>query len=345
MRCEESQENLTAFLHHELSVARQGELTEHLAGCPSCQHEFDNTRAIRRLIRGMPPLEPPASFRKNLELKIENAIGRSRRNNRLEGGEPPLKAGLFPMPETLPATERNNTPGIALPSSASRALSARLEASKNETRRRVFQVKAGLTILVLFMLALLIALYVPSFRFKNGRTNFAGVNDTQKTQSGTTASARRWEERRVATMRNEVTIALIINGQVQLNDNAAENETLHVLRHCNSLTGESCLVVYRDADIRRIQADLRYDQRLFAEMLKQSLEVAAKEGKFALPEAWVRTVQGRGRDDAQMLFKVLKLDTHTEIWPATLLDKYIKDQAHVQPAEAAMPEMNGLPPE
>ena len=77
MKCDQSIDSLTAFLHHELSPDEQGELQAHLSVCTSCQHEFEANRAIKRFLRHAVPVEPSAEFRRNLEHRIECGFDRT----------------------------------------------------------------------------------------------------------------------------------------------------------------------------------------------------------------------------------------------------------------------------
>jgi len=53
---------LSALLDGELAPPAHAAAVAHLEGCVDCAHELDLAREARTLVRGLPPVEPPASF-------------------------------------------------------------------------------------------------------------------------------------------------------------------------------------------------------------------------------------------------------------------------------------------
>ncbi|MCC3157427.1 HEAT repeat domain-containing protein [Hymenobacter sp. 15J16-1T3B] len=63
MRCEQAQEQLLDYLHHELSPPEQLVLDAHLAHCPDCQAELESTRQLWLTLGKVPTPEPSEQLR------------------------------------------------------------------------------------------------------------------------------------------------------------------------------------------------------------------------------------------------------------------------------------------
>ena len=57
------QEKLSAYIDERLDPSERQELTRHLAECSSCQEELESLRAMVALLRQMPQVPIPRSFR------------------------------------------------------------------------------------------------------------------------------------------------------------------------------------------------------------------------------------------------------------------------------------------
>ncbi|MEY2476690.1 MAG: putative zinc-finger [Actinomycetota bacterium] len=53
---------VSALLDGELTAGERAAAEAHLAGCPDCRTEMARTAAMRSLVRGLPPIEPPFGF-------------------------------------------------------------------------------------------------------------------------------------------------------------------------------------------------------------------------------------------------------------------------------------------
>ena len=51
MRCEETQDLLSAYLDQELDVVRHTEMAQHLATCPQCAHAYTAQQAVQSALR------------------------------------------------------------------------------------------------------------------------------------------------------------------------------------------------------------------------------------------------------------------------------------------------------
>jgi anti-sigma factor RsiW len=67
-------DSLHAYLDNELSVERALEVRTHLAGCPRCQKDFEQVRALRDVLqRTLKPTEPSAAFLRKLKGSVRQA--------------------------------------------------------------------------------------------------------------------------------------------------------------------------------------------------------------------------------------------------------------------------------
>jgi len=53
---------LSAYVDSELTAAEARAVQEHLLDCAPCRDAYENLRAARDLLAGLPPAEPPAEF-------------------------------------------------------------------------------------------------------------------------------------------------------------------------------------------------------------------------------------------------------------------------------------------
>ncbi|HEV2283878.1 MAG TPA: zf-HC2 domain-containing protein [bacterium] len=53
---------LSAYVDSELTAAETRAVQEHLLDCAACRDAYENLRAARDLLGGLPPAEPPAEF-------------------------------------------------------------------------------------------------------------------------------------------------------------------------------------------------------------------------------------------------------------------------------------------
>ena len=53
---------LSAYVDSELTAAEARAVQEHLLDCAACRDAYENMRAARDLLAGLPPAEPPAEF-------------------------------------------------------------------------------------------------------------------------------------------------------------------------------------------------------------------------------------------------------------------------------------------
>jgi anti-sigma factor RsiW len=97
---------LHAYLDNELSVERALEVRSHLASCPRCRQEFEQTRALHELLqRTLKPSEPSAAFLR----RVRHAVRRAdparwrRRTSRMAWAAGPLAAAALVVLFALPA--------------------------------------------------------------------------------------------------------------------------------------------------------------------------------------------------------------------------------------------------
>jgi anti-sigma factor RsiW len=62
LRRDHEDDRLSAFLDDELSEPDALAVTRHLARCDACLTELESLRSTRAALRGLPYIEPPASF-------------------------------------------------------------------------------------------------------------------------------------------------------------------------------------------------------------------------------------------------------------------------------------------
>lgn len=81
---------ISALLDSELDAAERATAEAHLRACRFCAEELDATAAVRTLVRGLPPVEPPASFL----AALGRPIAVSRRRQRPAAGVAAALAGV-----------------------------------------------------------------------------------------------------------------------------------------------------------------------------------------------------------------------------------------------------------
>lgn len=67
-------DQLSALLDGELSAAEVAEIRAHLATCPPCAAELEAVDAARSVLRGLPPVEPPAGFLAGLAQPVASVV-------------------------------------------------------------------------------------------------------------------------------------------------------------------------------------------------------------------------------------------------------------------------------
>ena len=95
---------LSAFLDGELAAPARAAAEAHLEGCARCAHELALVAEARSLVRGLPPVEPPASFYPAL-------LGGRRRRRAMVAVAAAGMAGLAIMTVRPPA-DRQVTPPV-----------------------------------------------------------------------------------------------------------------------------------------------------------------------------------------------------------------------------------------
>lgn len=94
MQCQEVQELLSAYLDGMLDPSEKDRADRHLLRCQACRSELEDFKMVLGLLRDLPPVDPPAQFRRELRNKLSQAA------------IPGRKAGLFP------GLARGKWPGI-----------------------------------------------------------------------------------------------------------------------------------------------------------------------------------------------------------------------------------------
>jgi hypothetical protein len=73
MNCEEVQKCLCDLLDESLDGERSQKVSDHLAACPLCSEEMASLAECRRLVSGLPPVEPPLGFSSRVMAHVRNA--------------------------------------------------------------------------------------------------------------------------------------------------------------------------------------------------------------------------------------------------------------------------------
>jgi hypothetical protein len=339
MTCVESQENLTALLHHELSLGDEQSVREHLAHCDTCREQQQKIAVVMKTVRQFVPIEPSARARAELQERIEDVITREKNKGSGEraadtnaphwklASPPPVLQ--YEPPKALPLPAPDRKPEVASLSPSARAVSARLSATSARSRRFNHS-KLSLWMAVIFAAGCAaLAAYIYLKPAKSAEDILA--------KQERIAASRRLEDRQAAKVRGKKSDTLI-STQVQLGAIAGDDATLHVLPHYNPASGEICLVAYRDDDIARLSKDESIDQSAFSAMVKRAVTVKAVDGKFALPRTMVADYVGLDHKAA-----IFDLENRIEIWSGPRLDSYLSGKSHSPIASVAASQ--GLPPE
>ncbi|MFN0248073.1 MAG: anti-sigma factor family protein [Kofleriaceae bacterium] len=73
MKCDDVQEQLTAYLDGELADDRGSAIRGHLRSCDACRGVASDESSLRDGLRDLPPVQPPASLWANVQAQLANA--------------------------------------------------------------------------------------------------------------------------------------------------------------------------------------------------------------------------------------------------------------------------------
>ncbi len=74
MNCRQVEENLSAYLDHELTDEENARIKNHLDSCSVCQKEVQALSDTISMLASLPEIIPPASFRRELHAKLEKTL-------------------------------------------------------------------------------------------------------------------------------------------------------------------------------------------------------------------------------------------------------------------------------
>jgi hypothetical protein len=77
MKCEEVREYLVDLLDDGLDVERAPEINNHLSNCPLCSEELERLADGRRLVSGLPAVEPPVGFTTRVMAQVREVAPKS----------------------------------------------------------------------------------------------------------------------------------------------------------------------------------------------------------------------------------------------------------------------------
>jgi anti-sigma factor RsiW len=321
MRCSESTENLTAYLHHELSSADDLAMQEHLAECAACRDEHTAMREVMRRVQRVAPVEPSAQARSELHRSIDEAAGKPRLPGpaaspaQAKGKASPRAFLPFRKLRELPAPNENSTPApaptptpnVAALSPSTRMIAERLEYLRHRKRnarvRRVAVYVFGLMLLA----AAAVAYKHPGWFSKSQP---APVSRPEEARAMT-----RWNERHAATVRTR-SVETLINDQAELGEGLSA--PLRIIRHVDSRSEEACLIAYKESELKQLQASDSLEKSALEQELSDSRELFNAAGKPAIPAEWMDPVFGPDRRAV-----ILNLADRIEIWSSTRLEKYL----------------------
>jgi hypothetical protein len=350
MRCEQSLENLTSLLQHELSQADTDALQRHLAVCDGCRKEYRDLSTVQDALRKNTPVEPSATSRDELQDQIDGIIAGRRKNsstaNRSDEQSPqwklvtpaPQAALDYQPPKALPPAPSSEAAPIVpvkplplrgksdLPARTAsgrlRTVSTRLPAPVEDNRWASAVIWIVISVIVIATIAVMAITDRPP----------AQQPDAYRPQR--LASGRRLDERSAAKVRGRLSDTLV-NTQVQLGNSAAAG-TLRIVPHRDPRTGESCIVAYREEDIEKLRGDTRVDQTALEALLSSATEVSVADGRCTLPREFV---EQHLNSDPKV--SVLDLDNRIEIWSSAAFESYLTGGGKFDPAAPAA--KNGLP--
>ena len=349
MRCEQSLDNITALLQHELSQAETDALQRHLAVCDGCRKEYRDLSTVQESLRQNAPVEPSAYSREELQDQIDGVIAGRRKGSTMIRGdeprpqwrlvtpapqpaldyEPPKALPPAPTPDAAPLVPLKPMPLRAKPELPARTTSERLRTVSTRLPAPVEERRWASAALWVCFAVIMIASMVVVITLSKQPDPRTDAYHTQRLASG-----RRLDERNAAKVRGRLSDTLV-NTQVQLG-NSASAGTLQVVPHSDPRTGESCVVAYRDEDIAMIRNDARIDQAAFEALLKSAREVSVSDGRCTLPREYVEQYLS---SDPKV--SVLDLDNRIEIWSSTAFETYLSGGSKFDPAAPAA--KNGLP--
>ena len=348
MRCEQSLDNLTALLQHELSQNETDALQRHLAVCDGCRKEYRDLSTVQDALRQSAPVEPSAHSREELQDQIDGIIAGRRKGSATANSDetrpqwrlvtpapqsaldydPPKALPPAPAADASPLVPLKPMPLRAKPEIPARPTSARLRTISTRLPAPA-EPRWASTALWICIAVIVIASMVVAFSLARPPVQPTDAYRTQRLASG-----RRLDERNAAKVRGRLSDTLV-NTQVQLG-NSASAGTLHVVPHSDPRTGESCVVAYRDEDLAMIRNDPRIDQAAFEALLKGAAVVSVSDGRCTLPRDYVEQYLS---SDPKV--SVLDLDNRIEIWSSTAFEAYLSGGSKFDPAAPAT--KNGLP--
>lgn len=92
MKCEQVQEKLSEYLDGHLDRDASGLIESHLASCPHCQAEVRALAEAKRMVAGLPAIEPPPGFSQRVMSRVREEAERPTLVRRL----------FFPMRNKIP---------------------------------------------------------------------------------------------------------------------------------------------------------------------------------------------------------------------------------------------------
>jgi hypothetical protein len=313
MTCTESTENLAAYLHHELTLADDLAMQEHLAECASCREEHASMRDCMRKIQRVPPVEPSAKARAELHRSIDDASGRPRPTaanpalplrNAAKAFLPFRKLRELPAPKESSASPAPSAPVSLSPSA--RVVAARLEYLRNRKRnariRRILICLAGL---------LLVAGGILSYGYTNWFKKAQQIAAPKPEEMHATA---RWNERHSAKVKGN-SVETLINDQFELGEALSAGR---IVKHLDPRSDEACLIIYNENNIKRLESDEQFEKNILQPELASSRELIGAGGKPVIPSEWMEPIFGPDRRAV-----ILTFEDRLEIWSWTKLEKYL----------------------
>jgi hypothetical protein len=369
MTCEEVHDKLTALLHHEVSNAAGREIMDHTQSCATCREELEQTRSISIAIRQCVPAEPSARERRRLENRIMNSIGRppiagtgpkapalpgppAVQEPRLLAAppEPPLLPWAqppqsLPMPESsAPAASESGSLPMSYEEPRTTALPAAYMQPRPESSRRIIAptrtrlaVWAGFFCWIFLGLMVLAAGLVAVYYMPTQSRKATPGELPSRVQR---VAASRWHERRLARARGQYAETFLIRGSVKLTDVVTDSSTAHVLPHFVPVTGEMCLVLYRDDDLKLLENSPTKANTELLTAIRGTPALTVKDAACQLPLDLVDKFIGIENRATLLIFK-----DRIEIWSSTRLEKYLGTQPRFDLVGVEIQGVNGLPEE
>jgi len=329
--CEnKTQEDLVAFLQHELNTDEESVFTCHIETCSQCREELESCRTVFKTFKKIPLIEPSAAFRKNLEHRISEAVAHTKRSHvqKRPGSTTEWQPGHAAIARE--ATRSSGKASRVTPLGKRARSTARAIQNKPSKTSRFVWVRYGALAAAMVLFGLTLSSY---FLFR----------DTLVASNGNQVGRDRFTERRNALTWDKILDEDSVSVPDQLNMAQMYIVDLEESRPGTSEQREPCVTALTEQDLERERrlALTPEKEEHFRRLIENSMKIQVNsEGRLVLPTHLIKRMLGGVGNRVT----IVRLDDRIEIWPTSVFEDYIKAGPQAAPTPVPAPKQK-TPPE